>query len=359
MARPATGTDWRPGGFNDVDPRFLERGGLIAALIRDAHGADTDISPHDSNGDVKWSPFALDGRLRNDLFAFKRVNGFWVPNPEPNEGWHLLGAFKEGDGPKKSAKIDIDDFKIEQDNFPFDTDIVGEDEPFSFIGVETAKPLLRRLRNNLPLSTPDGTLLVEAPGEADAGWGRRIGADPVDRQVLLLRDRPRAGKHLYTCKGYSLAKLTDIGDSTMGKKDADAAQLTYKPLPDGIFMAMIDGEYVPVITYEWVGGDYWVSLGNPPVFGGSAPVATATTTGKATVAFATPTGGATPYTYGVEVYTSGSWSAAVLDGSPVGTTTTTLTAKSLTAGSSKFRVTVTDANGVTARSAESNTIIVT
>lgn len=264
MVRPATGTTWKAGGFNDIDPRFLERGGLIAALIRDARGAATDISPHNSDGTIKWSPFAIDGKPRADLFAFKKVSGAWKVNSDSNEGFHLVGAFKEGNGPKKSAKVDVDDFKVEQDNWPFDSDIVSEDEPFSFIGVETAKPLLRRLRNNLPLSKSDGSLLVEEPGGVDAGWGRPLGVDPVDRQVLLMRARPKAGKFIYSCVGYALAKLTNIGDSTMGKKDADAAELTYKPLPDGIFMAYQDGEYVPIIRYEWVGGDFWASLASAP-----------------------------------------------------------------------------------------------
>ncbi len=360
MTRPSTGTTWKAGGFNDVDSRFLERGGLIAALIRDARGPATDISPHNSDGSVKFSPLAADGQLRDDLFAFKKVNGYWVPNPDPNEGFHLVGAFKEGEGPKKTASIDTDDYMIEQDNWPFDSDITKEDEPFSFTGVETAKPLLRRLRNNLPLSRADGTLLVETPGGVDAGWGKPIGADPIDRQVLLLRARRKGGKTLYTCTGYALAKLSNIGDSQMGKKDADAAELTFKPLPDGIFMAMIDGEYVPVIKYEWIGGDAWAALGDQPKFGGDTPLATATGSGAATVKFATPTGGTTPYSYTVEAKQgSGSWTPATLDGAPsVAGGNTTLTLKSLAAGSTVFRVTVTDDNGASAVTAVSNAVTI-
>lgn len=361
MTRPATGTTWRAGGFNDVDSRFLERGGLIAALIRDARGAPTDISPHNPDGSVKFNPLAADGQLRDDLFAFKKVGGYWVPNPDPNEGFHLVGAFKEGEGPKKSASIDSDDYMIEQDNFPFDSDITKEDEPFSFTGVETAKPLLRRLRNNLPLSRGDGTLLVESPGGADAGWGKPIGADPVERQVLLLRARRKSGRTLYTCTGYALSKLNKIGDAQMGKKDADAAELTFKPLPDGIFMAVIDGEYVPVIKYEWIGGDAWAALGNGLAFGGDVPVATAGGTGAATVKFNTPTGGTAPYTYTAEAKVgSGSFGPATLTGSPaVSGGKTTLSATGLTAGSTTFRVTVTDAVSATAVSVVSNAVTVT
>ncbi|SIM07581.1 Uncharacterised protein [Mycobacteroides abscessus subsp. abscessus] len=139
MAIPATGTTWKAGGFNDVDNRFLERGGLIAALVRDARGSATNITPTDENGTVLWSPFAEDGQLRDDLFAFKKVDGFWVTNPEANEGFHLVGAFKEGDGPKKKGSLDTDDYMIEQSNFPFDSIITKEEETFSFTAVDCAR----------------------------------------------------------------------------------------------------------------------------------------------------------------------------------------------------------------------------
>lgn len=361
MTRPATGTTFAAGGFNDVDSRFLERSGLIAALIRDARGAATDISPHNSDGTVKWSPLAEDGQLRDDLFAFKKSGSYWVPNTDPNEGFHLVAAFKEGEGPKKSANIDTDDYMIEQSNIPFDSDITKEDETFSFTGVETARPLLRRLRNNLPLSRADGTLLVETPGGKDAGWGKPIGADAIERQVLLLRARRKAGKTMYSVTGYSYAKLNSIGDAQMGKKDADAAELGYKALPDGIFMAKIDGEYVPVVRYEWIGGDAWIELGNGVKFGSDTPVATATTSGGATVKFDTPTGGTAPYNYTAQVKIgSGSFGPATVAGSPaVSGGKTTVTLSGLTPGSSVFRVTVTDSASTSAVSALSNAVTIT
>src|SRR5882757_2913679 len=110
MAIPSTGTDWETGGFNDVDSRFFLRGGRQAVCIRQARGSTTDMSP------AGWSPFALDGTLRNDLFAVKRVSGFWVTNPTANEGFWLLGAFKEGNGPSEESKLDDDDFMVEQMN---------------------------------------------------------------------------------------------------------------------------------------------------------------------------------------------------------------------------------------------------
>lgn len=263
MTRPATGTTFNAGGFNDVDNRFQDsRTGLVAALVRDARGAATNISPHNSDGSVLFSPLAEDGTLRADLFAYVRENGVWVENTDDNEGWHLAGAFAEGNGPTSSPSIDSDEQMIEQSNAPFDVVLTREDEPFSFTAIETAKPFLRRLRNNLRLSDASGNSLVEVPGGVDAGWAKPIDAESVDRQVLLVRARKRNGKTLYVVDGYSCAKLTDIGTSRMGKT-GEAAELTFKPVADPYFMAVQDSSYVPIIKYTWVGGDAWEAMGTP------------------------------------------------------------------------------------------------
>src|ERR1044072_9807892 len=101
MAIPATGTTWRSGGFGNVDSRFNQRGGLAAILIRDNRGPDTNISPWKVDTPVptrNWSPFAQDGQPRADLFATIRVEGNWIVNPDPNEGFFLIGAQSEDGG---------------------------------------------------------------------------------------------------------------------------------------------------------------------------------------------------------------------------------------------------------------------
>jgi hypothetical protein len=42
-----------------------------------------------------WTPFAADGKLRDDLFAIRKVDGVYLPNPLPNEGFHMLGTMSE------------------------------------------------------------------------------------------------------------------------------------------------------------------------------------------------------------------------------------------------------------------------
>jgi hypothetical protein len=258
MTQPATGTSFAAGGFGDLDPRLFERGGKIAALFRQARGADTDLSPHNEDGSIKYSPLAEDGRLRPDLLAFKKVaGGFYVPNGDDNQGWHLAGAFKEGDGPSTKPSIDDDDYMVEQTNEIYDSDRVKETEPFTITPVETLRGVVRRLRNGLPLTDEDGNNLVEYPGTPNTGYSKPTDHTPEEYQCLLVREFRKSGKTLVTVKGYDLVKNNDIGEAKMGKKDAEAAPLTFKPIPSGFFMAMVDGEYRPIIKHEWIDGSAW------------------------------------------------------------------------------------------------------
>lgn len=264
MARLATGTTPDAGGYTTVDNRFQggHRTGLIAVAFRDARGADTDISPHNADGSVKWNPLALDGQLRTDLFAQKLVGGTWVNNSSANEGWYLAGAFGEGNGPSTKPSIDTDDQMIEQSNWPFESDITKQDEPFTFQALQNLQPAILRLRNNLPLTDANGDSLVELPGGVDAGWSQPLESAKIGRQFLLYGIRKRGGKYVYEVEAYDFATLSNVGERKMGKKGT-AAELTFKPEPSGYFMAMVDGKYVPVIRHTFVGGSAWADLGAP------------------------------------------------------------------------------------------------
>lgn len=264
MAIPSTGTTWDGAGFGAVDNRFLERGKLQGGLVRDARGAVTDISPHsDASGTVAFSPFAQDGKWRDDLFAQKRVNGVWTNNLTDNEGFHLTGAFKEGAGPTNKPNVKNDDYMIEQSNLPFDTDLISEGEPFTLTPVETAKPVNRRLRFNLPLSDESGNNLVELPGTG-GGYGRLIDGDNPERQWLLIREFKHGGLPFYKVAGFSLCKLSDLGNSKMDKKDSEGVDLTYQPLSDNFMMAAVDGVYRPVLMWVWEGGSGWTAMYSSP-----------------------------------------------------------------------------------------------
>lgn len=369
MAQTDTGVEFAVGGYADIDPRLQQRSPVIAAAIRDNRGADTDISPYEADGKtIKFNPFAADGRPRADLFATrKRSGGGWETVTNPNQGFWYIGGHKETGGPSRKPNVDSDELMILESNQPTDVDITKESEKITHTPVEILKPLLQRLRNNLPISDAQGNALVEDVGTANFFVGKRLDAEFVDRQLLLYRARSRGGKKIYTCEGYPLVKLTDIGESKFGdKKDQDAAELTWSVLPDGYFMVPdgLTGELVPGIKGLWVAGEGWVSLGGVPVLASEVPVATAGTAGKATLAFANPSGAADPWTITPQ-YTSDdgtTWTDAALDVPNAVTkdaTTTTVKAKSIPSGSKKLRAKVVGTNGVVAYTPKSAAVTIT
>lgn len=364
MAIPATGTTFSGAGFETNDPEFIRRGKAVALIVRDARGSATDISPHNSDGSVRWSPFSQDNKLRGDMFARRKVNGFYVTVADANEGFLHGGSFKDGEGPVSKPKISSDHLMRVQSNYPYDSDLTEESEAFSFTLLDTANPVYQRLRNNRPLCDANGNLLLEDPGQADVGFGRLLNGANPGRQFILVRERKWNGLPIYSATGYALARLDDIGNSKMGdKKDTEGAELSYLPLPDGYFMAYQDGEYQDVITYTWWGGAGWTALGGVPTLSASAPVATAGgTAGTATLAFAVPTGTGDPWSYTAQVSTDSgvTWGTAIEpDSVAVSGGTVTLSLSDITAGSSKLRATVTGTNGSTATTPTSNAITVT
>ncbi len=313
-----------------------------------------------------WSPFAADGTLRSDLFAQVRVNGEWTTNTTANEGFWLVGAVTEDGGIERQPNISQDSAMVLQSNFPFATDLTEEGIQINFTGVETLKPLMKRLRMNLPLSDTSGNALVEDPGKQNFSISKPTDVDAPDRQIVLIFAKRNAGRYLYTAEGYSLCKLTDIGNFSRSKKDADAAQLSFTVLPDP-YLVDIDPTnptsttLVPVLFTEWHAGTGWTTIGGVPVFPGSAPVASAIAGQlRATVTFNNVTGAGDPFTFTAEKnvaaagFTPATIDAAELDTPTAGTTRVTISG--LSASSTTFRITATGQNGQTAVSATSNAV---
>lgn len=363
MTIPLTGTTFAGAGFSDRGPEFLRRGNPVAVLVRDARGSATDLSPHNSDGSVRWTPFAQDNTWRADLLGVKKANGYYVTNPEPNEGFINLGAFKDNGGPAWKPKVTNDHFMILQDNHPYDTSLIEESEPFTVAPVDTASPWVQRLRNNRPFSDAAGNSLIEDPGQTNAGYSRLLDGKNPGRQFLFIRERLWDGLPIYSVQGISLARLDDIGGSKYDKKDSEAADLTYLPLPDSRFMALQDGEYQKILVHTWWGGAGWAALGGVPILSTVAPVATAGTTGKATIVFADPTGTGDPWTITAEssIDSGVTWLPAVLD-TPGAVTSaggsTTVKVKTVTAGSTVFRAKVTGTNGAFAYTPNSNAVTI-
>jgi hypothetical protein len=367
MTTPSVGTTWKAGGFADVDNRFNQRGGLAAILIRDNRGAATNISPWvpGSPPTLGWSPFAQDGTPRADLFAVVRVNGTWVVNPDPNEGFWLIGAVTEGGGPERAPTIKQDNQMILQSNFPFDTDLTEEGIVINFTGVETLKPLMKRLRMNLPLADESGNPIVEDPGTESFNIGKPVDVDAAEYQIILIFARRKNGKFVYTAEGYSLGKLTNIGKFRRSKTEPDAGELGYTILPDPYFVGKdatdpTSEDLIPIFYCEWVAGDGWTAIGGVPVWPGSAPVATETGATTATVSAADPVGADSidvTVQHSVSPFTT--WVAATVgsvvpDSPSTGFSTYDITGL-ITATAYKFRLIGTGDNGVATTSQNSNT----
>lgn len=368
MAQPITGTTWNGSGLNELGPEFLEIGMPLQVLVRDARGEYTDISPHNPDGSVRWSPFAQDNRLRGDLLARIRSGGYLVTNPEPNQGFLSTGAFKDGSGPQSKPNVRNNVFRIIQNNLPYYTSLTEESEAFSFAPVDTARPVNQHLRKNLRLCNSNGDIIVGDPGALNAGYSRLLSGGNPGRQFLVCRElqTSKSGLPIYKIDGYSLARLSDLGNSKKEKDDSEAAELTYEPEADNIMMALApnefgEWEYQPVLMHTWYGGPGWTAMGGVPVLSDVAPVATATTALHATLAFAEPTGTGDPWTYTVQQSTDAgvTWGSAIEpDDVAVAGGTVTLHLAGLTAGASKLRATVAGTNGATATTQSSNSVTI-
>ncbi|MGQ9348949.1 hypothetical protein [Mycolicibacterium gilvum] len=371
MTQPLTGTTWNGAGLNDLGSEFLEIGQPMQVLTRMARGLATDISPHNEDGSVRYSPFAQDNKLRGDLLGILRGH---VTNPEPNQGWLTTGAYKDGSGPSSKPNVRSSAFRIIQNNLPYYTSITEESEAFSFTPVDTMRPVVQYLRKNLPTHNANGDIIVPDPGALNAGTSRTVKGNNPGRQFLVCREiqTSKTGLPVYKVDGYCLARSSDFGNSKKEKDDGEQVELTYEPESDNIMMAIAPNElgefeYQPVLMHTWYGGPGWTALGGVPQLPGAAPVATATTALKATLAFDAPVGAGDPWEYTAQQSTDGgtTWSAALtVDGGgiediDVSSGTVTLHLASLTAGATtKLRATVIGTNGSTATTQASNTITV-
>lgn len=369
MTQPATGTSWLDGGFGDIDNRFYARGGLAGALIRDNRGLATSIAPFQYGAEsaivYNWSPFAEDGNLRADLFAWVLSDGTWIPNPNVNQGFWLIGAFDDKGGPERKPNVKHDDAMVLQSIFPFDSDLTQVGMTIGFSGVQMLSPLLRRLRMNLPLTDPNGNNIVEGPGTPYV-ISRPVDDIEPDYQLILLFARNKNGNYIYTAEGYSLVRLDDIGNYKRDKTASDSPSLGFTVLPDPYHVDIdptnpTSGVLVPVLYSEWIAGSGWTQIGGAPVFLGGPPIATETGAATATVALETPVGGGASLTYVVQdqVLTSGvwgAWTAITPTSTAAASGVTTFTLSALTAGVRRFQIIATGANGASTTSQYSNNI---
>jgi hypothetical protein len=266
IAQPTTGNTFQSGNYGLVDNRFYQRGPLACILIRDNLGPTTNISPYTTGPTLNFTPFAKDGNLRTDLFADKLVSGNWFLNTAPNMGFWRIGAFDEKGGPDRKGAIKHDDQMILQSNFPFDTDLTGQGQTIMFTPIESLKPVIVRLRMNLPLVDPTNTYsIVEDVGQPNMVLSVPVTYTSPDRQILAVFARQQETGYVYTVEAYPLVKLTDIGAQKRDKTAPDSGPLTFTALLDPFFTDIDrtnpnSGNVVPAFTGQWIGGPGWSTM---------------------------------------------------------------------------------------------------
>lgn len=264
MTQPLAGTSWSAGGFTDIHKPFIERGGLQAVFIRDNRGAATDMSPfEDDLTTIKFSPFAQDGQLRNDLNIRVKQNGKYVYNLSSNQGWFHVGCNPEDGGASREPSTSSDDLMVLQSKFPVDSEMTEKSYTVQFSAAHTADPLIQRLESELPLCDLNGDPLVPLPGTPDFGEGPLLDADSPEYQLMLLYARRTSGGFIYRVEGYPAVKLDDQGAKRRSKTDPDLAELTYKVLPNEHFMRPDPNggnTLVPGYFYVWMGGPGWAEM---------------------------------------------------------------------------------------------------
>lgn len=265
----SVGNTFQNANYGIVDNRFYSRGPLACALIRDNNGASTNISHYVQGGSgpqLNFSPITADGQLRTDLFADVQLGGQWFMNTAPNLGWWRIGAIDEKGGIERKSSVKHDDQMILQSLFAYDTDMTGKGKTIAFSGIEAFKPVMMRLKMNLPLATPAGVNLVEDPGQPNYSLSQPVEPYDVNYQIMLVFARPRPGGYIYSVEGYPLVKQTDVGSEKRSKTDADAASpFTFTAMPDA-FHTNIDPTnptsptVVPAFWTQWIGGGSWSAM---------------------------------------------------------------------------------------------------
>ena len=348
MTQPATGVSLTDSALARFNALRIRRGGKWSLLVRDYDGLRTNISP----GGSFVSPLAEDGKWRRDLLAVLTVNGKQVYNQVANLGFHKIGAVNP-DGFVQEHDTKVDALEILQSIDPARVDMQSREKKVTFTGVENSR-VMHRLHYDLPLdnilhpSSAGKTYVAEENDEIDF----------VERQFILIHEDKAAGQVERTAFGLSRVVRSNIGKYAGTKTDPTSGELSFTRLIDPHF---IGTKGQPIISCMWVAGEAWDEYDIPGLsFVPPAPVGTPTAATTATLAFEKPVGGKSPYTFAVMKSANvnmTSPAAATVGSNNVADDIVTLGLTGLTtATTSFFEVTVTDANGDTAKSAVSNSV---
>ena len=337
MALPETGGTYEDillPGLNDANSRKYP---ITDILIREANTSATrlDVEAVGLNARGRFTPFAEDGELRDDLL---------ITADGPNLGFYHIGDLGE-EGLTFTPDMNVEKLRSAQSRNPVRVDITEESDSIKLIALES-NPIVDCIRDRRPFVS------MQDLGAAGYDSPKTAFARVIRYQIIALGFDGKFN----TAKVFPLLDISDIGESNWNVSDADRLEITMEAL------------LCPFAKYRvntLREGEGWRGQGGYPVWA-AAPVATATGAGAATVAHATPTGvsdlSTSPFwNYTVEsaATSAGPWSPETVSGSVVSGGNITHTLSGLSAGATVFRVNATGSNELTGTSPVSNSVTIT
>jgi len=297
--------------------------------------------------------FGTDGNLNPDLLK---------PIAQGGYGFYDVGNITEN-GVEFNPQFNVDEVMVWQSRKSQRSDITKDEEEVAF-SMADSTPLVDYLWHNLPIGTA-GTGAVPSLGSSGYSVSKPFYSDIVYRQLLIIGVDGSVGPNgqpEYVVELRPRVSMCKKSKKQWAAKQVDVTELTWCCYVD------------PASGYDIKqlrGGTVWLDEGGPVTFATSqvAPVATATTTGKATITLAQPVSPNQPFTYAVQKSTDAgtTWTSATLDtaGNPPngystdGDGNVTIKVSGLTSGATVFKVVVTAANGTTGTSLVSNSATIT
>ncbi len=329
MALPSTGGTYHDLLQPGINPLTVRKAIVTDILCRDYLNPDGTVHNLADpavglNDEGLFSPFAADGKLRDDLLG------------EDGLGFYHLGALHE-DGTEMTYDTNVADTMIAQSKRAVRFDVTQDNDGITIKALE-GTPLIDALRYDKPLRN------LKDLGEIGYTIAKDAETVLVERQVIALG----FDGDNYFATTYPRMSLRKRGNAAWNKKDPDTMELEL-----GALLCPYVG--TPALWHRE--GASWRGLQGAPVFA-AAPVATAVTGQKADVVFAKPASKASSLTFVVEKSNDGvTWTTATPD-TTSGTSTITIRVTGITSSLTwYFRVKATGTNGKTTTSASSTSIV--
>lgn len=210
MTLQSTGVEWAA-AYGDAWNALRIRKGLITnILIRDYGGSTTNLksSSVGVNGAGWFTPYAQDGKYRNDLLS----SNF------PGGRWYDVGSLKD-DGIKLTPDVSVEAVKIAQARRAQRYDISDENDEIMFTCRE-GNPVVDALRFDKPLSN------LGTEGASGYTVVKDSESDLIERQIVALAEDGE-NRFAYVFPRVSRKK---VGATQLNRKDPDDLELTYGAL---------------------------------------------------------------------------------------------------------------------------------